>query len=74
MMSTYILFYSSNYTAWAENVLKDAGIDCNAVTVPRDISAECGSCLKLSTLDIAEALKLLENKHVPIDRVEKIEK
>ncbi|PHS36783.1 MAG: hypothetical protein COB07_05705 [Sulfurovum sp.] len=64
-----ILFYSSNYTMWANNVLQDDGIICKLVAVPREISSNCGHCIKIEFALKEKAHELLTRKHVKIDRI-----
>jgi hypothetical protein len=54
---------------WAENVLKDNEIDCNLISVPREISSDCGYCLKIIQSLKERAKILLKEKRVPIDKV-----
>ncbi len=68
-MSSYVLFYSSNYTIWAENTLKDAGVECKMVSVPREISSDCGYCLKISSDKKDEIEEILRKKHIPIEGI-----
>ena len=68
-MNSYILFYSSNYAIWAENILKDDGIECRLISVPREISSDCGYCLKIALELKSRARVVLERKRVPIDKI-----
>ena len=68
-MNSYILFHSSNYAIWAENVLKDGGIACKLVSVPREISSDCGYCIEVLSELKDTTLKLLEKKHIPLDAI-----
>jgi len=68
-MNSYILFHSSNYAIWAESVIKDGGTECKLVGVPREISSDCGYCIEVLSEVKDTALKLLEEKHIPLDTV-----
>ena len=48
-----ILFHSSNYAMWAADVLKKADIEYKLIPVPRDLSSDCGYCVRINT-DIAD--------------------
>jgi len=42
-----ILFHTSNHAFRAEKVLKERGLSCKLVPVPRHLSSECGVCLRV---------------------------
>ena len=67
-----LIFHTSNHAFRAEKVLKQAGIDCKLVPVPRHLSSECGVCLRLAPENQLAALDLLKTSRVEVDRAEKI--
>ncbi len=54
-----ILFHSSSYAIRAEKVLKDIAITGKLVPVPRELSSDCGVCLRISREDSPRALDCL---------------
>jgi hypothetical protein len=42
-----ILFPSVGHALRGEKILKDAGIACKLIPVPRQISTDCGVCLRI---------------------------
>ncbi len=66
-----LLFHTSNHAFRAEKVLKQAGIACKLVPVPRHLSSECGVCLRLSPEHQGMALDALKAARVEIERTEK---
>jgi len=68
-MEAIILFYSTNYAIWAQNILKENKIDCKMISVPRDLSSDCGYCVRTSAEDAEQAVKLLDENDVEYDRV-----
>lgn len=67
-----LIFHTSNHAFRAEKVLKQAGIDCKLVPVPRHLSSECGVCLRLSPEHQVTALDLLKAGRVEVDRAERV--
>ena len=68
-MEAIILFHSTNYAIWAQNILKQNNIKCKMISVPRDLSSDCGYCVKTSSEDAGQAEKLLKDNDVEYDRV-----
>jgi ferredoxin len=68
-MEAIILFHSTNYAIWAQNLLKENSIECKMIPVPRDLSSDCGYCVRTSPEDVEQAEKLLEENDVEYDRV-----
>ena len=52
-----VLFKSVNQTMWAESILKKKGIARKLIPVPRQISSDCGVCLRISG-DQEEAVRI----------------
>ncbi len=44
-----ILFNSVNHAMWADNVLKKSEIPHKIIPVPRQISSDCGVCIRLAS-------------------------
>lgn len=45
------LFQSVNHTLLAEKLLKEAGILIKLIPVPRNLSSDCGVCIRFSPQD-----------------------
>jgi hypothetical protein len=61
-----ILFHTSNHALRAEKVLQGEGFDCRLVPVPRDLSSDCGVCLRLSRDVLDRACALLAARRVEV--------
>ncbi len=70
--NSYILFHSSNHAMWASDTLKRSAIPSKIVPVPRELSSDCGYCIRISSNNSADAIKLLENEKIEYDRIEQI--
>ncbi len=68
-MEAIILFHSTNYAIWAQTLLKENGIECKMIPVPRDLSSDCGYCVRTSSENIEQAEKLLNENDVEYDKV-----
>lgn len=61
-----ILVYSTGHALQAEKVLQAAGITCKLIPVPRHLSSDCGSCLRIPRADRETAHTLLEARGIEI--------
>ncbi len=64
-----ILFFSSSHALRAEKLLKQAGVSCRLVPVPRHLSSDCGVCAQILSGDIPRARETLEKGRVEIEGV-----
>lgn len=64
-----ILVYSTSYALRAEKFLKEAGILCKLIPVPRHLSSDCGVCVRIAQTDRDAALQALETANVEIDGI-----
>ena len=59
-----ILVYSTSYALRAEKILKQAGISCKMIPVPRHLSSDCGVCVRITESDKDDALQSLETANL----------
>lgn len=64
--ATILLFYTSNHAFRAERLLKARAIACQLIPVPRDLSSDCGVCLRLESVSRSDALDILKAAKVEI--------
>lgn len=67
-----ILVYSTSHALKGERVLKAAGIPHKLIPVPRHISSDCGSCLRVARNDMGRARDLLEAANVGVEGTHEI--
>jgi hypothetical protein len=63
-----VLFESVQHTLRAERLLKEAGLPCKLIPIPRNLSADCGVCLRFDAplrQRVEEALR----DRVKMDRI-----
>jgi hypothetical protein len=59
-----ILFRSTTHVMRAEKALQKAGVPCRLIPVPRQLSSQCGVCLRVSTADATRAIGVLRDARV----------
>ena len=65
-----ILTHSTSHTIRVEKILKEEGLEIKMMPVPRHVSSDCGSCVKIRAEDRDRVLEILERRNVPFDRIE----
>jgi hypothetical protein len=48
---TVFLVHSTSHALRAEKVLAEAEVDCKLIPVPRQLSSDCGVCVRVRTAD-----------------------
>ncbi|MBN1308180.1 MAG: DUF3343 domain-containing protein [Chitinispirillaceae bacterium] len=56
---TVILVHSTNHALRAQDILGKNGISCSLITVPRQLSSDCGVCVRIGRIDKEKAASLL---------------
>lgn len=71
-METYgvILTFSTGHAIRAERVLKKAGMEVKLIPVPRHLSSDCGTSVRIRQEDRESAARVLSEQGVPFDRYE----
>jgi hypothetical protein len=59
-----ILVNSTNHAVRADKVLGNAGIACKLIPVPRQLSSDCGVCIRILQTDKSKALQILDSAKV----------
>jgi len=67
-----ILVYSTSYALRAEKVLNRAGISCKLIPVPRQLSSDCGVCVRIRRADQGVASQALAAARVEIDGIHEV--
>lgn len=65
-----ILFYSVTASLWTARLLKKEGIERKMVPIPRNLSSDCGYCVRINSEDIERARDVLARGGVEFDRIE----
>jgi hypothetical protein len=64
MQYSVVLFHSITGALQAEKRLKEKGIAIKLIPVPRQLSSDCGVCLRFQKEDEAEVKKVLEEERI----------
>lgn len=67
-----ILVQSTSHALKAERILKAHGIPHKLIPVPRHISSDCGSCLRVNAADLEEIRQLLQAEDVGVEGVRRL--
>jgi hypothetical protein len=67
-----ILVYSTSHALQAEHVLAEARIGCKLIPVPRQISSDCGVCVRIERAVQEESLHALETAGVEIESIHEV--
>lgn len=72
MPYSVILFHSTTGALQAEKRLKEKGIATKLIPVPRQLSSDCGVCLRFQREDEPKIKKLLEEERIDVQGVRAI--
>ena len=64
-----IIVYSTNHALKAEKLLKKTGIRCKLIPVPRQLSSDCGVCVRINQDDVKAVENVLQTVNVEIDQI-----
>lgn len=67
-----ILVHATSHALRAEKVIKQAGISCRLIPVPRQLSSDCGVCLRVKQADRDNVVHILTDNHVETESVHDI--
>ena len=62
-----VLFHTTSHAIRAEKLVKQAGMPCRLIPVPRQLSSDCGVCLRVGRDSIAPIRRLLADSRVEIE-------
>ena len=65
-----ILTHSTSHTIRVEKILKEEGFTIKMIPVPRHVSSDCGSCVKIKVEDKDRVLEILKQRNAQFDRIE----
>jgi len=64
-----VLFASVQMAIRAERLLQGAGLEVKLIPVPRQLSSDCGVCLRFDGTQATEVEEILENHGVPLEGI-----
>ena len=69
MQHSVVLFHSITGALQAEKRLKEKGIAIKLIPVPRQLSSDCGVCLRFERRDESEVKSVLEEERIEIQGI-----
>ena len=66
---TIVIVRSTSHALRAEKILHKEGIGCKLIPVPRQISSDCGVCLRIQQADTAAVHQLLEAAELELESI-----
>jgi hypothetical protein len=66
---TVIIVRSTNHALRAEKTLHQEGIGCKLIPVPRQISSDCGVCLRIQQVDTEIVYQVLEAAGLELESI-----
>lgn len=67
-----ILVHSTSHAMRVEKLLQAQGLACKMIPVPRQISSDCGVCVRILREDIETARKAIQAGSVEIETIQEI--
>jgi len=64
-----ILVYSTSHVMRIERMLIQQNIECKLIPVPRQLSSDCGLCLRFLLADKEKVVKCLNNVQIEIQGI-----
>jgi bacterioferritin-associated ferredoxin len=67
-----IIVYSTSHAMRIERLLQGTGISCKMIPVPRQISSNCGVCVRILRSNIEAARQVIKAAQVEIEGIHEI--
>lgn len=67
-----VIFYSTSAAIRTESLAKKQGLTIKLIPVPRNLSSDCGICLRFNNEDIRKIEEILKEKKIEYDNIYKI--
>jgi hypothetical protein len=67
-----IIVYSTSHAMRIEKLLQAQNIPCKLIPVPRQISSDCGVCIRILQQDIEMARRVVEEAGIEIQGIHEI--
>jgi len=64
-----ILVYSTSHAMRIERMLIEQNIECKLIPVPRQLSSDCGVCVRFLPADKEKVVQCLDSVHIEIQGI-----
>jgi hypothetical protein len=65
----YVVVYSTSHAIRIEKLLEQRGIDCKLVPVPRQLSSDCGVCVRITSEHVQAAEETVLDAGIEIEGI-----
>ena len=66
---TAILAYSTSHAMRIEKLLAERGVACKMIPVPRQISSDCGVCIRIRRADVEAAREVVAAAQIEVQGI-----
>lgn len=67
-----ILVYSTSHAMRIEKLLAEQGIACKMIPVPRQVSSDCGVCIRILRADVSAASAVVDAAKIQVQGIVEI--
>ena len=67
-----VLVHSTSHAIRVEKLLRDRGILCKMIPVPRHISSDCGACVRIQYGDMDAVRRTVETAGIEVESIQAI--
>lgn len=67
-----ILVYATSHAIRLEKLLRNKGISCKMIPVPRHLSSDCGACVRIRHQDTDAVRRVVEAAHLEVESIQAI--
>jgi hypothetical protein len=67
-----VIVYSTSHAVPLEKLLQGKGIPCKLIPVPRQISSDCGVCVRILRSDVEAVRHVIDAAHVEVEEIREI--
>lgn len=64
MSYSVILFESNNHAMWCKQALTENKLETKLINVPRDLSSDCGYCIRILSSDSTVAKSIMNDSQI----------
>jgi hypothetical protein len=67
-----VVVHSTSHAMRVEKLLRDEGIPCKMIPVPRHISSDCGACVRIPHGDMDAVRRAMEAGRIEVESIQTI--
>lgn len=67
-----VLVHATSHAMRVEKLLREKGIACKMIPVPRQISSDCGACVRILSQDMDAVRRLVDSAGIEVESIRAI--